>query len=176
MAWSGHDSVHLFLDALIAPFDQGALTEGNRMTVRSLLKRAGVVTAASTALVLAGAASASAHHCFVPMYSFNGPTSANWFVTTAEEGALFEAGYETQCDEARDAGYAALEDAGLPVAIKIFEKMTIGESTTGNGQGAATNPNGADSRGLEFFGAGSGLPMEMVSTYMSGASSVDCAV
>lgn len=79
-----------------------------------------------------------------------------------------------ECDEARDAGYAALEDAGLPVAIKIFEKMTIGESATGSGKGAATNPNGADSTGLELFGSGSGLPMEMVTTYISGASSVDC--
>ena len=144
------------------------------MTVRSLLKRAGVVTAASTALVLAGATSASAHHCFVPLYSLNGPTSANWFVVDAETGATFEAGYETQCDAARDAGYAALEDAGLPVGIKIFEKMTIGESATGNGKGAATNPNGADGRGLEYFGSGSGLPMEMVSTYIAGAASVDC--
>lgn len=151
------------------------------MTVRSLLKRAGVVTAASTALVLAGATSASAHHCFVPMYSLNAPTSANWFVVDAETGASFgdengEGGFVTECDEARDAGYAALEDAGLPVAIKIFEKMTIGESTTGNGKGAVTNPNGADGTGLEFFGSGSGLPMEMVSTYISGASSVDCDV
>ena len=59
MAGSGLDSVDLFVDALIAPFDQGALPEGKGMTVRSLLKRAGVVTAASTALVLAGATSAS---------------------------------------------------------------------------------------------------------------------
>lgn len=161
------------------------------MTVRSLLKRAGVVTAASTALVLAGTGSASAWHCFVPMYSLNGPTSsANWFVATAEEGALFEAGYETQCDAARDAGYAALEQAGLPVGIKIFGKMTIGEGfnilkdieddsyhgPTGSGKGAATNPNGADGTGLEYFEHGSGLPMEMVSTYISGASSVDCNV
>jgi len=149
------------------------------MTVRSLLKRAGVVTAASTALVLAGATSASAHHCFVPLYSLNGPASANWLVIDAETGASFggengEGGFVTECDEARDAGYAALEDAGLPVAIKIFEKMTIGESATGNGKGAANNPNGADGQGLEFFGSGSGLPDQMVSTYVAAASSVDC--
>ena len=113
------------------------------MTVRSLLKRAGAVTAASTALVLAGATSASAHHCFVPLYSLNGPTSANWFVVDAETVASFgddngEGGFVTGCDEARDAGYAALEDAGLPVAIKIFEKMS-----------PAPRPSTATCRGTE---------------------------
>ena len=63
------------------------------------------------------------------MYSLDGPTSANWFVVTAEVGAAEFAGFETECDAARDAGYAALEDAGLPVGVKIFEKMTIGAPT-----------------------------------------------
>ncbi|HEX6248211.1 MAG TPA: hypothetical protein VFZ64_10100 [Nocardioidaceae bacterium] len=145
------------------------------MTLRSALKRATVVTAGATALVLAGTTSASAWHCFVPMYSLNGPTSsANWFVVSAELGAQFEAEYTTACDAARDAGYAALHEAGLPVGIKIFEKMTLGESVNGNGQGAANNPNGANGKGLEYFGHGSGLPVEMVMTYIGGAESVDC--
>lgn len=145
------------------------------MTLRSALKRATVVTGAATALVLAGTTSASAWHCFVPMYSLNGPTSsANWFVVSAEMGAQFEVGYATECDAAREAGYAALGEAGMPVGVKIFEKMTLGESATGKGQGAMHNPNGADGKGLEYFGHGSELPVEMVMTYIAGAESVEC--
>ena len=133
------------------------------------LRRIGVVTAAAAATVAVSAASASAHHCFVPMYTLGGPASSNWFVLTAEEGAGFE-GYPTECAGARDAGYDALRDAGLPVALKIFEKMTIGDPKhTGR-----TNPNGADGKGLEYFGAGSPLPEQMVATYVAGASAHDC--
>ena len=159
------------------------------MTVRSLLKRAGVVTAASTALVLAGTTSASAWHCFVPMYSLNGPTSsANWFVASAEFAAAELVGVPTECDAQREAGYAALEAAGLPVGIKVFEKMTIGEGfnfkdlaedheyegPSGSGQGVAHNPNQSDGKGLEYFGGGSTLPDEMLATYIAAVMSVDC--
>jgi hypothetical protein len=136
------------------------------MTVRSFIKRAGVVTGAATALVVLGATSASAHHCYVPMYSLNGPTSANWFVASAELGASFEASYVTACDAAREAGYAALKDAGLPVGIKIFEKMTIAEGSS--------NPKRADGTGLEDFVEGSTLASQMVATYIAGASTVTC--
>lgn len=143
------------------------------MTVRSSIKRAGAVAGAATALVVLGATSASAHHCFVPMYSLDGPTSANWFVVTAEVGAAEFAGFETECDAARDAGYAALEDAGLPVGVKIFEKMTIGAPTEA-AQGASRNPNGANGVGMEYFGAGSTVPDDMLATYIEGAASVTC--
>ena len=137
----------------------------NIITVRRL----GVVTAGAAAAIAVTAASASAHHCFVPMYSLDGPASPNWFVVSAEEGAGFE-GYTAACDGARDAGYAALRDAGLPVGLKVFEKMTIGDpKDTGR-----MNPNGANGRGLEYFGAGSPLPEEMVATYVAGADDYDC--
>ncbi|MFB9732794.1 hypothetical protein [Ornithinimicrobium kibberense] len=135
-----------------------------------IVRRGLLATAAGTAAVAMAAGSASAHHCFVPMYTLNGPSSPNWFVVSAEEGAMFEAGYVTACEGAVDAGYAALHEAGLPVAIKIFEKMTIGDPK-GTGR---MNPNGADGRGLEYFGAGSTLPFEMVGTYIEGAESHDC--
>ena len=87
-----------------------------------------------------------------------------------------------RCGE--DAGYAALKDAGLPVALRIFGHMTIGEGNnlqgtseegpTGSGQGSTTNPNGANGVGLEYFEAGSPLPGEMVSTYIAGAESATC--
>ncbi len=158
------------------------------MTARTMLKRTTVVTGAAAALLVAGTTSASAWHCYVPMYSLNGPTSSpNWFVASAELGAAELANFPTLCDEARDAGYAALDDAGLPVGIKIFEKMTIGEGfnlheyfdegymgPTGSGQGAENNPTGADGTGLEYFGAGSTLAQEMVVTYIVGASAVTC--
>lgn len=143
----------------------------NRMLRRGLL-----ATAAGTAAVAMAAGSASAHHCFVPMYTLNGPSSPNWWVVSAADGAAMPVeedgppGYVAGCDGAVDAGYAALEEAGLPVGIKIFVKMTIGDpKETGR-----MNPNGADGKGLEYFGAGSTLPDQMVMTYISGAESYDC--
>lgn len=133
------------------------------------VRRLGVVAAGAAAAIAATAASASAHHCFIPMYTLDGPTSANWFVVSAEMGAGFE-GYAADCDGARDAGYAALRDAGLPVGLKVFEKMTIGDPQhTGR-----TNPNGADGVGLEYFGDGSPLPVQMVTTYVAGAEAYTC--
>jgi hypothetical protein len=82
-----------------------------------------------------------------------------------------EVGYTAGCDGAVDAGYEALEAAGLPVGIKIFEKMTIGDP---KGEERIPNPNGADGKGLEYFGAGSSLPMEMVGTWIAGAESYTC--
>ena len=139
------------------------------MTITTV-RRLGVVTAGAAAAVAVTAASASAHHCFIPMHSLDGPTSSNWFVISAEMGAGFE-GYAAACDGARDAGYAALRDAGLPVALKVFEKMTIGDP---KGVERIPNPNGADGKGLEYFGAGSTLPEEMVATYVAGADAYDC--
>lgn len=163
------------------------------MTIRSVIKRAATVGGATTALVLAGSMSASAHHCFIPMYSLDGPTSANWFPVSAEFGAAAfgtEEGvfFATECDAQREAGYGALEDAGLPVGIRVFEKMTIGEGNnfadlaedpeyfgpSGSGQGSAHNPNGANGKGLEYFGAGSTLPEQMLTTYIAAASAVSC--
>ncbi|MGC5584910.1 hypothetical protein [Ornithinimicrobium sp. W1665] len=142
----------------------------NRMLRRGLL-----ATAAGTAAVAMAAGSASAHHCFIPMYNLNGPSSPNWFVVSAEMGASFpdeegNPGYVAACPGAADAGYAALEEAGLPVGIKIFDKMTIGDP---KGKGRM-NPNGANGKGLEYFGAPSPLPDQMVATYVAGAESYDC--
>lgn len=159
------------------------------MTVRSLIKRAGIVTAASAALVLAGTSSASAWHCFLPVYDLDRqPASANWFVAGADEGAFYLAGYTTRCTGAADAGYAALEAAGMPVGIRIFEKMTIGEGNnnhklaedpnymgpSGSGQGAEHNPNGGDGKGLEYLGAEPEWLMDMIGTYIAAAETVDC--
>ena len=139
------------------------------MNLTSLRRPALVGAAAVTALAV-GAAPAMAHHCFVPMYSLDGaPASANWFVLSAEDGAGYE-GYVAECDAAVDAGYAALRASGLPVGIKIFEKMTIGDPKhTGR-----LNPNGANGKGLEYFGAGSELPFQMIEAFVEGAESVDC--
>ena len=135
------------------------------------MRRLGVVSAAAAAAVVATAASASAHHCFVPMYSLGGPTSSNWFVISAEMGASLVAGYEAGCDGAVDAGYDAVRAEGLPVGIKIFEHITIGDPLD---TGRIPTPNGADGKGLEYFGAGSTLPDEMVATWIAGADAYDC--
>ena len=134
------------------------------------VRRVGVVAGAAGAAIAVTATSASAHHCFVPMYTLSGPTSSNWFVVSAEMGAGFE-GYEAACAGAVGAGYAALRAEGLPVAIKIFEKMTIGDP---KGVDRIPNPNGANGKGLEYFGAGSTLPDEMVATYVAGADAYAC--
>ena len=136
-----------------------------RWTRRALFTGVGAVGALAF-----GISSASAHHCFIPMYSLNGPTSANWFVVSAQEGALLEENYEAQCDAAAAAGYAALRAAKLPVGIKIFEKMTIGDPK-GTGR---MNPNGANNVGLEYFGADSELPFQMVGTWMAAAEATNC--
>lgn len=135
------------------------------------MRRLGVVSAAAAAAVVATATSASAWHCFVPMYSLDAPASANWIVISAEDGAAFLAGYEPGCDEAVDAGYDALRADGLPLGIKIFEKMTIGDP---QGTDRIPTPNGANGKGLEYFGAGSTLPEEMVTTWIAGAEAYDC--
>ncbi|GAA4408349.1 hypothetical protein GCM10023168_25550 [Fodinibacter luteus] len=140
------------------------------MSVLRSLRRPALVGAAAVAAVAVGAAPALAHHCFVPMYSLNEPASANWFPVSAELGAFYETGFEAGCEAAVEAGYDALRAEGLPVGIKIFEKMTIGDPKhTGR-----LNPNGADGRGLEYFGADSPVPVAMVTTWVEGAESVDC--
>jgi hypothetical protein len=135
------------------------------------MRRLGVVSAAAAATIAVTAASASAHHCYVPMYTLNAPTSANWFVISAEEGAFFLGSYQAACDGAVDAGYDALRAEGMPVGIKIFEKMTIGDP---KGTGGSKNPNGANGVGLEYFGAGSTLADEMVETWIAGAEAYAC--
>ena len=70
---------------------------------RAVLSSAGAIGALAL-----GVSAASAHHCYVPMYSLSGPVSANWLVFSAEDGAAELAGYEAGCDAAVDAGYAAL--------------------------------------------------------------------
>ena len=140
------------------------------MSISSTLRRRVLVGTAAVGALALGAAPAMAHHCYVPMYSLNGPTSSNWLVISAEDGASMVEGYTPQCEEAAEAGYDALRDAGMPVGIKIFEKMTIGDPKhTGR-----LNPNGADGRGLEYFGADSPVPVAMVTTWVEGAESVDC--
>ena len=135
------------------------------------MRRLGVVSATAAAAVVATAASASAHHCYVPMYSLNAPTSSNWFVISAEMGAGFIEGYEADCSEAAEAGYDALRAEGMPVGIKIFEHITIGDPKD---TGRIPTPNGADGKGLEYFGAGSTLADEMVATWIAGAEAYDC--
>lgn len=141
------------------------------MSISTRLRRTVMVGAAAVSAVALGAGPAMAHHCFIPMYNLKGPqTSANWFVVSAEQGAMFEAEYTAGCQAAVDAGYAALRAAHLPVGIKIMVKMTIADPKD-EGRMA---PNGANGKGLEYFGAGSELPMQMVGTWIAGAESVDC--
>ncbi len=133
-------------------------------------RRAALSGVGAVGALALGVSAASAHHCFIPMYSLNGPSSPNWLVVSAEMGAQFEGIEAPTCDAAVEAGYDALRAAGLPVGIKIFEKMTIGDpKETGR-----MNPNGANGKGLEYFGAGSSLPMEMVMTWVAAAEAEGC--
>lgn len=140
------------------------------MTLPTSLRRITLTGVAAAAALGVAAAPAMAHHCFIPMYSLNGPASANWMPVSAEEGAALEVGYTAGCQAAVDAGYAALRAEKLPVGIKIKVSMTIADPKH-EGRMA---PNGANGKGLEYFGAGSELPMQMVGTWIAGAESVDC--
>jgi hypothetical protein len=139
------------------------------MALRASIRRPLLVGAAAVAATLLGATPALAHHCYIPMYSLNGPSSPNWEVYSAERGATEFMGFDG-CEEAVAAGYAALREEGLPVGIKIKVSMTIGDP---KGEGRM-NPNGADGKGLEYFGAGSDLADRMLETWYVAASSVDC--
>jgi hypothetical protein len=133
--------------------------------VKRNIYRAGVVVAAAAVSIGAATSSASAHDCIIPMNTLKGPASANWFTLTAQDGALFIAGFEPECEAQTAAGYAALRAENLPVALRVSEKKSIGEGSN--------NPNLANGKGLENF-AGSPLPEQMVTTFVAGASSASC--
>lgn len=136
----------------------------------SRLNRLGLsVVAAGTAAIL-GASPAMAHHCYIPMYSLNGPSSPNWVAYSAQDGAAEFAGYTAECQGAVDAGYAALRANKMPVGIKIMEEFTIGDpNETGR-----MNPNGANGKGLEYFGAGSRLADEMLTVWIAASDMYPC--
>jgi hypothetical protein len=133
--------------------------------VKRNIYRAGVVVAAAAVSIGAATSSASAHDCIIPMNTLKGPASANWFTLTAQDGALFIAGFEPECEAQTSAGYAALRAEKLPVALRIFEQKTIGEGSS--------NPNLGNGKGLENFES-SPLPEQMVTTFVAGASSASC--
>ena len=143
------------------------------MFISSTLRRRLLVGTGATAALALGAAPAMAHHCYVPMYTLNAPSSANWLVFSAEAGAAEIVGYEAECEGAVEAGYDALQAAGMPVGIKIFENMTIG-NPKGSEDGGSSNPNGANGVGLEYFGAGSTLADTMVMTWIEAADAHTC--
>lgn len=140
------------------------------MLMNRMLRRVAVLGGVTVGAIALGTTSASAFHCYVPLYTLNVPSSPNWAVFTAEQGAAEEAGYVTECDAARTAGYDALREAGLPVAIKINISRIIGDPQFDG----PMNPNGADGHGLEYFGEGSTLANEAVATYIAAASAIPC--
>ena len=142
------------------------------MRIRSTARRSATVVAAAGAALAISAGAASAHDCFIPMYSLNAPKSANWEPINAEQAAGFIAEYQAPCPGAAKAGYAALKAAGLPVGIKIYVgSNAAGEMTIAGG---SSNPNLANGKGLENFVAGSELPFQMVGTWVGAASQHPC--
>lgn len=141
------------------------------MSRSTIIRRGAVGGVAAFAAVALAASPALAHHCYIPMYSLNGPASANWEVITAEAGAAEFGIFVAECDEQVDAGYDALRDAGLPVGIKIKISKTIGDPKE---EGRIPNPNGANGKGLEYFGAGSTLADDMLTVWVDAASSHGC--
>ena len=136
------------------------------MSLATTSRRALTVGAGVVAAVTLGSTAAQAHHCYIPMYSLNGPASASWDVYSAERGAAELAGYSPSCATGADAGYAALRAAGLPVGIKIKATKMIGDPK----DEGKMNPNGANGKGLEYFGAGSTLAEDMVTTWVMAAA------
>ncbi|QIX27055.1 hypothetical protein ncot_10945 [Nocardioides sp. JQ2195] len=140
------------------------------MNINRIMQRSMMVGTGAVAAIALSATSASAHHCYIPMYSLNGPVSANWEVFSAEDGAAMFTGFTAECDEQVDAGYAALRAESMPVGIKIKASMTIGDPK----DEGKMNPNGANGKGLEYFGAGSTLADEMVGTWLMAATETSC--
>ena len=140
------------------------------MAMPKTIRRFLVTGAATLTAAVLAASPAFAQHCFIPMYNLNGPASPNWWTITAEDGLALEGMPGVKCEAQRKAGYAALRAAKLPVAIKVKVDMTIADP---KGEGRMA-PNGANGKGLEYFGAGSDLPERMLTTFSAGASSVRC--
>ncbi len=141
------------------------------MSHRTALRRLATVGGGAFTAIALTAAAASAHHCYIPMYTLHGPQSDSWDVFTAEDGAALLFGYVAECDGAVDSGYEALEAAGLPVAIKIKATKTIGDPKD---EGRIPTHNGANGKGLEYFGAGSTLADEAVAAWVAAAMAFDC--
>lgn len=89
---------------------------------------------------------------------------------SAEDGAAEFDLFEAVCQEQVEAGYDALRAEGLPVGIKIKVSMTIGDPK----DEGRMNPNGANGKGLKYFGAGSTLADDMLSTWATAAGNQDC--
>jgi len=142
------------------------------MSRHTALRRIATVGGGAVTAIAITAAAASAHHCFVPMHSLNGPQSASWDVYSAERGAAEIVGFVAACDDAEQAGYDALRAAGLPVGIKVKATKTIGDP---NDTGRIPTQNGANGKGLEYFGAGSTLADDMLMTWITAAAAHDCA-
>ena len=143
------------------------------MRITTTARRSATVVAAVGAALAISAGAASAHDCFIPMYSLSGPQSANWEPFSAEFAANNFAGFPTPCAGAAKAGYAALKAAGLPVGIKVYvgsnaneEHMTIGSHSA--------NPNLANGKGLDNFVAGSPIPDQMLGTWIAAAAQYPC--
>ena len=143
------------------------------MRIKSSVRRSATVLAAAGATLAISAAAASAHDCFIPMYSLNGPSSANWEPITAELAANNFAGFPTPCAGAAKAGYAALKAAGLPVGIKIYLGSNANEEFMTLGSHSA-NPNLANGKGLDNFEAGSPVPDQMLGTWIAAAAAYPC--
>ena len=142
-----------------------------RITTRTTRRSVTVAAAAGAALAITAGA-ASAHDCFIPMYSLNGPVSANWEAINAEQIAGFGFGYEAPCAGASKAGYAALKAARLPVGVKIYVgSNAAGEMTIGQ---HSANPNLANGKGLDNFEAGSELPFQLAGVWYDAASQYVC--
>jgi hypothetical protein len=70
------------------------------MSHRTALRRVATVGGGAVTAIALTAAAASAHHCYIPMYTLHGPQSDSWDVFTAEDGAALLAGYVAECDGA----------------------------------------------------------------------------
>ena len=142
------------------------------MRISTTARRSATVVAAAGAALAVTASAASAHDCFIPMYSLNAPTSANWESINAEQIAGFGLGYQAPCAGASQAGYAALKAARLPVGVKIYVgSNAAGEMTIG---GHSANPNLANGKGLDNFEAGSELPFQVAGVWVDAASHYVC--
>ena len=96
------------------------------MSISSALGRRVIIGTAATAAIAIGAAPAMAHHCFIPMYSLSAPTSSNWLVFSAQDGAGL-GGYEAVTVDVRPdpALRARASDLGVEVGPVSLQTLVV---------------------------------------------------
>lgn len=122
-----------------------------------MITKTAATVALAAALVITGAASASAHECYIAKRSDKGNAgashSANWYTLQVTElyasAHFFVPGVEQPLTpEQIDVAVAMTTEAGIPTSFTLFEKFTIPKSVDEMGEVEAKSLDGV---GVDHF-------------------------